>query len=149
MDLSYRKILEIFPDFNVRALTEEDFWKEAKRNRIYVREEPLLIDGYYEKKNRKYSIIINSNLRGVRWLHTAFHELMHFYLDAPKNVDITLCRSRMQEQNKREKTADALALIAIMPMPELEKLCQEDLTEFPYLYELVRDRIAVRVEMKK
>lgn len=152
MDLHYRKIKEIFPLFNERALTEEDFWREAERNRIYVREELLMVDGYYEKKNRRHFIVINIKLRGVRWLHTALHELMHFYFDtnrADLDEEITLCRSRIQQFEKRERIADALALIGVLPFPELENLMHEDLSEFPYLCELVRDRIAVLIEMKR
>lgn len=151
MDLSYRKIREIFPRFNEIALTENDFWREAKRNKIIVRHELLLIDGYYEKKKRKNYIIINCALSGVRWLHTALHELMHFYLDAPllDDEEILLCRSQMQIKTQKEKIADALALIGILPMPELEKFVKEDLTENPFLTDLVRDRIAVLAETKR
>ena len=150
MELSYQKIKEIFPQFNEVALTENDFWLAAKRSKIIVREELLLIDGYYEKKRGKHYIVINSKLRGVQWLHTALHELMHFYLDMPiDNRDIKFYRSRLQVINKREKIADALALIGIMPMPELEKLMKENLTENLFLMNLVRDRIAVLAEQKR
>lgn len=152
MNLSYLKIKEIFPQFNLISLTEEDFWTQAKVGRIHVRLEPLLVDGYYEKKKRKHSIILNCNLRGVRFLHTAFHELFHFLLDGvslEEDEDITLFRSQIQIKTSREKIADALALIAILPMPELEKLMKEDLTDNPYLMNLVRDRVAVLAEMKR
>lgn len=150
MDLSYFKIKSIFPHFNEIALTENDFWRECKRNRIHVRCEPLLVDGYYEKKKGKHIIVINSELRGVRWLHTALHEFFHFCLDSPLDEeDVKLFRSRILFREQREKIADALALIAILPFPDLEKLVQEDLTENPYLMDLVRDRIAVLAETKR
>ena len=150
MELSYKRILEIFALFNIVALTEADFWREAKRNKIVVRHEPLLVDGYYEKKKGRHYIVINSSLQGVRWLHTAFHELFHFFLDAPMDdEDIKLFRSRIQIKTSREKIADALALIAVLPFPELEKLVKEDLTDNPYLMDLVRDRIAVLAEKHK
>lgn len=152
MNLSYVKIEEIFPQFNKIALTENDFWTQVKTNRIYVRVEPLLVDGYYEKKKRKHSIVLNCELRGVRFLHTAFHELFHFFLDGQfieEDEEITLFRSQIQIKTSRELIADALALIAVLPMPELEKLMREDLTENPYLMNLVRDRIAVLAIHKK
>lgn len=144
MDIAYARIKQIFPQFNEIALTDCDFWRKACLERIIVKEEPLLIDGYYEKKKGKHYILINRSLRGVRWLHTAFHELFHFYLDAPVgDEEIKLCRSKMQIRTKQETVADALALIAVMPMLELEKLMKEDLTDNQYLMDLVRDRIAV------
>lgn len=144
MDLFYDRAKQIFPQFNEIALTDCDFWRKACLERIIVKEKPMLIDGYYEKKKGKHYILINCELKGVRWLHTALHELFHFYFDAPVgDEEIKLCRSRIQIRTKKEKIADALALIGIMPMPELERLMNEDLTNNQYLMDLVRDRIAV------
>jgi Zn-dependent peptidase ImmA (M78 family) len=150
MEISYAKIKTIFPHFNEIALTDTEFWETAKSRRIIVREIPLFVEGYYEKRKGKHFIFINSDLRGVKWLHTAYHELCHFYLDVPPEVaDIRLYRSKIQVRTKQEKIADALALMAILPFPDLEQLMHEDLSENRYLAALVRDRIAVLADYKR
>lgn len=147
MELSYTKILTVFPKFNQIALTEKDFWRTAKKQKIVVREIPLTIDGYYQKKRGRHYILLNNRLTGIRWLHTAFHELCHYFLDVPEDLgDYTLYRDLSKKPTKREKIADALSLIAVLPLPELEKITKEDLSDNPWLGNVVRDRIAVLSE---
>jgi Zn-dependent peptidase ImmA (M78 family) len=144
MDISYAKIIKIFPEFNVRPLLAEDFWRVAQTKKIVVKELPLLIDGYYQKKRGKHFILINSRLSGVKWLHTAFHELFHYFLDVPPTArEITLFRSRTQVLTKREEIADALALMAVLPFQNLKKISSYDLEDNTELAALVRDRITV------
>lgn len=145
MKLSYDKIKSIYPQFNELPLTEEDAWLTAKREKIRVKQEPLLVDGYYTRKKGKHMILIDSRLRDMKWLHTFFHELFHFFLDVPPGKqDVRFNRSRGQIRSKQELTVDALALIAVIPWPLLLKLQKEDLTDNPALARAVADRIVVR-----
>lgn len=147
MKLSYDKIKEIFPHFNELPLNDQDFWLAAKHMRIIVQEIDLLVDGYYSRKRGIDLILIHRLLRGWKWTHTAFHELFHAILDVPVGKgDIKFYRSRQQIRSKQEKIVDALALIAILPRPDLERLRAEDLTDNPELARLVLDRIAVLSE---
>lgn len=149
MNLSYTKIKTLFPQFNVEPLTEDLFWKTAKQMRIVVRHELLMVDGYYTRKKGRHIIVIDSRLRGLKRLHTLWHEFFHFLLDVPPGkADITLYRSRAQERSKQELTVDALALVALIPMVQLEKYRHTDLQEDPDLFIAVRDRIVVLADYK-
>jgi Zn-dependent peptidase ImmA (M78 family) len=149
MQLSLARIREVFPHFNERPITESDFWKAAKRERVIVRELPLVVDGYYQHKGGRHYILINDRLSGLKWLHTALHEFCHYLFDAPEHMDneVLFRRDAFSEGavHARERFADAFALFAMLPFPSLLELQSEDLTENPWLANLVRDRIAARV----
>jgi Zn-dependent peptidase ImmA (M78 family) len=144
MNLSLVKIRAIFPYFNERPLTAEDFWRAVKKHKITVREMPLLVDGYYTCRRGRHIILINSKLTGMRWLHTAFHELHHFLFDVPGENDGYTFYRRGALIDRRECKADAFALMCILPWPELTKITEEEVIANPGLADLVRDRIAVR-----
>ncbi len=144
MNLSLIKIRSIFPHFNERPITTEDFWRVAKRENIRVRPMPLLVDGYYTFRRGKHFILINSELTGVRWLHTALHELHHYLFDIPgENENYTFYRNGTII-DRREYRADAFATIGVMPWPELLHLAEEGIEAGSPLADLARDRIVVR-----
>lgn len=144
MNLSLIKITSLFPLFNEVAITAEDFWRVAKREHIVVRQLPLMVDGYYTLRRGRGHILINSRLEGLRWLHTALHELHHHMFDVPGEADGYTFYRRGAIVDRRECRADAFALVGILPWPDLVRMSNEDLTLVPTLAELVRDRIAVR-----
>jgi Zn-dependent peptidase ImmA (M78 family) len=138
------RIKQIFPDFNVKAVTEFDFWRAAKKEKIVVRSMPLLVDGYYQKKNGKHYILISSYLKEAKWLHTALHEFFHYLFHVPATEGEALYRRACGDpQDPRERLADAFALVCIMPLPELQELQKEDLSDSPWLSQLVAYRFAV------
>jgi Zn-dependent peptidase ImmA (M78 family) len=144
MNLSIRKVRTVFPNFNKIELNENDFWRACKRFKITVKQMPLLIDGYYQKRRGRHFIVINSSLTGSRWLHTALHEFFHFLLDAPMATEESTLYRKRGQINKREKVADALALIGMIPFCELEKMAKEDVAIYgPETMKLIKDRIAV------
>lgn len=145
MNLALIRIREIFPHFNERPITEADFWRVAKKYKIIVRPLPLSVEGYYQRKKGRDYILINDKLTGLRWLHIALHELCHFIFDAPCETDgYTLFRGSKAGSDRREQFADAFALIALLPFPDLVRLAHEDLTDDPWLLRLAHDRIIVR-----
>jgi Zn-dependent peptidase ImmA (M78 family) len=116
------RIREAFPHFNERAVTEEDFWRAAKREKIIVRSMPLVVDGYYQRKNGRHFILINRNLTGVAWLFAALHEFCHYLFHEPCGGDnYVLYRNGRPHQDSRERQADAFALIALIPATELKQ----------------------------
>lgn len=144
MNLSMIKIRSLFPHFNERQLTAEDFWRVAKQEGIRVRQMPLIVDGYYTIRKGRHYILINSRLSGTRWLHTALHELHHYLFDMPgENENYTFYRNG-RFVDRREYRADAFALIGVMPWPELMRVSADDVAASPWLGEIVRDRIVVR-----
>lgn len=146
MELSHARIREVFPQFNKTALTESDFWRACKREKVVVREMPLAIDGYYQMRRGRHFILLNSRLSGIRWLHTALHEFFHYLLHVPGEYDgRTLYRGI--ESNAVEKAADAFALIGILPFTELERLAFEGLTEDQdWMLQVIRSRFSVYID---
>lgn len=148
MNLSLIKIKKHFPHFNERPITADDFWQlvRGEKKQLTVAQMPLLVDGYYTARGERHYILIDSRLSGVRWLHTALHELHHYLFDVPgQNEGYTFYRNG-RYLDRREYRADAFATIAVLPWPELVRISAEDLTSTPWLCDLVRDRIAVRTD---
>lgn len=147
--LSLARIRQVLPHFNKKIHTEEDFWRVAKRHKIIVREMPMEVDGYHQRKRGRYYILINRDLRGIKWLHTAFHELCHFLLDVPVDADnYVMYRRRLgDDSDPRERFADAFATICIMPWDELVRLvAEEQVDEHHTLLSLCRARMNVKVD---
>lgn len=150
-NLSLTRIRQVLPDFNKKIYTEEDFWRIAKKLKIIVRELPLDVDGYHERKRGRYYILINSRLRGLKWLHTAFHELCHFLFDVPCDSDnyVMFRHSSGDEKDPRERFADAFATICLMPWPELVRIAtEEEISEHHTLLKICRDRMSVKIDYK-
>jgi Zn-dependent peptidase ImmA (M78 family) len=150
------RIRQAFPKFNLKEITEADFWRACKKFRIIVRQMPLDVDGYHERKRGRYYILINSRLQGKKWLHTALHEFCHYLFDAPdaganfvlyrrrQKYDEHGCPVRRQEDDDpRERFADAFATVGFMPLNELIRFANEDISEDPELLKLCRARIGV------
>jgi Zn-dependent peptidase ImmA (M78 family) len=148
--LSLKRIREVFPRFNRSPVTEEDFWRTCKRLGIIVKSMPLMVDGYHERKRGRYYIIVNNRLDGDRWLHTALHEFCHYLFDAPThNKNYVFYRGKDGEIDERERFADAFALVAMLPWPEVERLSREEyVADNPTLLNLCMDRIAVRKDYR-
>ena len=148
MNLSLDKIKIYFPDFNVRAHVEDDFWRTAKKTKTSVRETPLLIEGYYEYKNGRHCILINSLLNRQEWLLTAFHEIAHRLLDAAyRKNGIILKRDLERIRQKQERRAEDIALILLIPQTtlfELQNTPFEDLHPFLQKHLVQRQRVYER-----
>lgn len=144
MNLSLMKITSLFPHFNEKPITADDFWRVVKHEKIRVRQMPLLVDGYYTCRRGKHYILINSKLTGTRWLHTALHELHHYLFDVPGEAENFTFYRNGEYIDRREYRADAFALIGILPLNSLLELTTDDLAGNPWLADLVRDRIVVR-----
>lgn len=146
MNLSLIRIRFVFPYFNERPITNEEFWQAVKKEKIIVKQLPLLVDGYYTCRRGRHYILIDSKLSGIRWLHTALHELHHYLFDVPSDRDGGTFYRGGKIIDRREYKADAFALCGIMPWPELIQITPADLAGDPTLANIVRDRIAVRAD---
>lgn len=148
MQLTLTKIREVFPHFNERPVTEEDFWRACKRLKIVVRQIPLTVNGYYNRRRGRDYIIINSNLAGLPWLFTALHEFTHYLFDSPDESDNFALYSGLclDKEDFREKRADAFAMIGLLPFPDLLQLHKEDIAVDTWLAHVCASRILVRVD---
>ena len=111
--------------WNKRAPTEEDFYRICRRENIKVHEIPLRVPGYYMVYMSKRFIIINSALRGVRWLYVAFHELGHHFLHEPK------CKPNgalfyLDNASKEHAEAEAFAIAALIPESLMKKMLESE-----------------------
>lgn len=122
------RILETFPNFNLKPITENDFWRACKKRKVIVIQLPLLVNGYYERRRDKDYILINDRLTGLPWLHTALHEFCHVMLDEPLYADQYTLYKRlgMASTDPRERFADAFALIGLIPMHDLVEMLEEE-----------------------
>jgi len=145
MNLSLIKIRSIFPTFNEKPITTEEFWAAAgKFKELSVHQVPLMVDGYYTPRCGRHFILINDKLTGVRFMHTALHEFYHYMFDMPGiNEGYTFYRNG-KYHDRREYKADAFATIGILPWPELLRIDASDVDDQPWLAEMVRSRIVVR-----
>ncbi len=132
MSLWLDKIKVPFPQFNEREHDADDFWRLAALEKIKVSEERLLINGYYKVCNKKPCILINSDLPPMEWLITAFHELVHHYLDVTyKKSSVLLYRDLQKIESKQEERAEDIAHILVVPAFKLKEL---ELTPFDQLH---------------
>jgi Zn-dependent peptidase ImmA (M78 family) len=149
LKLSWSRAKRCFPDFNVKPISENDAWRFAKRRKIIVRDLPLQVEGYYQRKAGRDYILLNSRLSEMQRWHTLLHELGHYIFDEPCESDnytlYRVCDSN-QLPDPRELRADAFALIAMMPFEDLLKLQLEDLSHDAWLANQVVQRLAVYVE---
>jgi Zn-dependent peptidase ImmA (M78 family) len=145
MNLLLSRILEVFPHFNETEVTERDFWRACKQNRVIVRELPLMVDGYYEVRRGRHYILINNRLTGIKWRHTALHEFCHFLFDVPDPGGQALFSGHSAAgPDPREMLADAFALTCLLPFPELVRLASEGVPDDPWLMNLAGARVMVR-----
>lgn len=131
MNLAIKRIKEIIPHFNEKALTENDFWLIARREKITVVETNLFVEGFYYECEKGAFIYLSSSLRGIVWLENAFHELAHHFLHTPP-------------RNQRQETeARAIALMALIPAAALEKTIKEADEFTDYAGRILHERLQV------
>ncbi len=141
MNLILKRLLKLIPHLNRRELTEADFYKICRREKITVVEIPLKehIYGYYTNYKGKAVIVINQNLPKLRWLEVAFHELGHHFLHAP--VPKSVFFNSQNLTHRQELEAQTLALLALIPRSTLERIEQEPDLIFDYPLHLIEERI--------
>ena len=126
--------------WNRRVLTADDFYEICERERIEVIETPLSNDGFYVVWHKRKFIVLNSKLRGVRWLHVAFHELAHHLLHAPQSIGFR----GLRPDTKQEREAEALALCALIPEPLLRQMLTWEIEdEYGYTRDILEARLKV------
>lgn len=126
--------------WNRRVLTERDFVRICRRERVEVLEAPLHRSGLYLFLDGRPYIVLNVNLRGIQRLHVAFHELAHHLLHAPCPLGFY----GALPLHKCEREAEALALCALIPEPLLRRMLIDDIIEeYGYTREMLWRRLKV------
>lgn len=129
--------------WNKRVLTEDDFDRLCRRERIKVVEMPLLVSGFYMVRYGRRQIYLDSRPTGVRRLEAALHELGHHYLHAPLPTS-SVRFFRLRPGTKEEYEADVFASVALMPAALFRKMAPAEVEEgYGYPRETVEFRLKV------
>jgi Zn-dependent peptidase ImmA (M78 family) len=100
-----------------RAMGEEDFWKICTEDDIEVFWSRRRFPMYFTvPADDLRAIILPKRLNGSRLLFVMFHELAHHWLHGGDEPCVAFLGG---SDVKCEAEADAIALIALMPGPEL------------------------------
>jgi Zn-dependent peptidase ImmA (M78 family) len=138
-------LADIFGKFgwNRRVLTQEDFARICRRERIRVEELPLSVRGFYGVCKGKRFIALDSRVRGVPRLFTAYHELAHHFLHVPK-ATASVNFFHLREDPKVKFEADAFAVVALIPEPLLRRMPTWEIEEeFGYTRDMINFRLKV------
>lgn len=122
-------------EWNVRRLTEDDFWTYCDESKIIVRETPLERAGMHFQRNGQNVIFVRQGLRGSDRLFVLYHELAHFWCHPP-GIQF------FQGYNDRiEREADAVAACALIPRTMLSHYWPTEIAElFGYSPDLIQFR---------
>lgn len=130
--------------WNRRRLTEKDFLRLCRRKRIFVKELPLSVPGFYGVCYGKRFIAIDAQLRDGERLFCMWHEMAHHLLHSPRSVaSVNFYHLRVEPKVKFE--ADAFAVIALLPRPLLRQLLHAPALEWEagFTQEMVNLRLKV------
>lgn len=97
------------PEWNVKVLTESDFWTHADALKIRVREVQLEQDGYSEMNPKRRYIYIHDELRGVERLYALWHEMGHHWCHSA-HIQFFLGTNPILEAE-----AEVIAVCALIP----------------------------------
>lgn len=103
---------KVIPQLNVTRIIAKDFWNVCEIKRCDVTEMELDKPGYYVTDGKEDYIFLDHRLREYKWLIAAFEELFHLIVHFP-------CDFLLEKQQIEAKT---LAIVAMIPQPELFRL---------------------------
>jgi Zn-dependent peptidase ImmA (M78 family) len=125
-------------EWNVRVLTEDDFYQYCDESGIIVIEAQIEQPGLYMMCDGHPQIFINDKLRGVERLFVGFHELAHHWLHPPG------VRMFFGLSKQIEIEADAVAVCCLIPKTILTHYWPSEIAE---LYGYPPDLVGLRCEV--
>ena len=126
MFFSQLKYKQLKIGWNDRPLSEVDFYAFCRRNKITVQELPLRVSGFYYSMLGRHFIAIDSRLTARKRLFVMFHELAHYLMHVPDD-NATASYHGIGRQTRKEREADAFALVALIPRTWLETRSPEEM----------------------
>lgn len=130
-----------FPFLNQRAATEDDFYEACGRHKIKVVLTHDVRTGLFIKIRDEQFIFINSKLRGLQFLHVAFHELAHTLFHAPSRSVVAEFFD-IHYRRRHEREAEAVAALLLIPLQDaIEFVSNPELVHDNNLAELVHLRL--------
>ena len=122
------KISQIKIGWNLRNLTEQDFYKLCRKFKVIVKEMPLQVEGFYYCVKGKHYIAISNKLNGRAKLFVMWHEFAHFLRHVP-DTNVTANFSGVGNRNFKEEEADIFAYCALLPLTWVKTKTLRDLVE--------------------
>lgn len=122
------KISKLRSQWNKQPLTEDDFYRLCRRQKVVVQEMPLTVSGFYYCVLGKHYIAIDSKLKHHEKLFVMFHEFAHYLMHAP-NTNETANFHGIGKQTRHEVEADAFAICALIPKTWIETRTAQELIE--------------------
>lgn len=142
MLLLVEKITQLKLGWNVRPLSEADFFALCRRNKITVTEMPLRAGGFYYRVKGRDFIAIDSRLTGHKKLAVMFHEIGHFLFHVPES-GVTANFLGLKRESRMELEAELFALCAVMPRNAVENRTAQELIDDGFSPSLVADRFEI------
>ncbi|MEJ7623225.1 MAG: ImmA/IrrE family metallo-endopeptidase [Pyrinomonadaceae bacterium] len=137
------KIKKLKIGWNETPLTESDFYRLCRRQRIGITEMPLRVGGFYYRVIGRDFIAIDSRLSGYQKLAVMFHELGHFLFHVPES-GVTANFHRVGHETRPEREADVFALCSLIPKWLIDKNNPQDLIDEGFPAEMVQKRLFIR-----
>lgn len=121
--------------WNIRQLTEDNFWDFCDERKICVREAQIEQPGYSIKIDGQNFIFVRDDLRGIDRTYTLWHEMGHYFLH-PQRIQFFLGLDKTVELE-----ANAFAACALIPRTWLnEGWIGETAKEYGYPEWLIKFR---------
>lgn len=144
MIFALAKLSSVIPGFNSRTQTETDFFSLAEKEFITVAFDDMpILQGFCVRAMRQDYIFLDYRLKGVELVFTAFHELSHVFLHAPRTKRTTAMFYSLARPSKEDAEADAGALICLYPVTEIETLPYRLLHADTFEAQMIKKRLAI------
>ncbi|MGD9564485.1 MAG: ImmA/IrrE family metallo-endopeptidase [Pyrinomonadaceae bacterium] len=122
----------------LRTQTEDDFWRICREEDIEVVWSRKRFAFYFTVPEQDLRIIVlPSRQTGIQLLFSMFHELGHHLLHGGDEPCVAF---RGLSDRKCEAEADAVALLAILPRHELQRIDPEDLLPRSFAKKVLKER---------
>lgn len=135
MNLSLEKLKKY--GFGVKVLTETDFYAICEKEQIKILEMDAAASFYFCTQGHPV-IVLDKKLKGLRKLFAAFHELAHHFLHGGTHFESAFFFGLMESKNEVE--ADALALVALIPLSQICDISFLEENPNRYALKLFKDR---------
>lgn len=134
------------PGFNLRPFTLPDLYDLCDELEVSVRRIPMqYLHGCSFVEGGEVFLYINSLLRGPEQVIAGFHEYCHI-TDHCFDVEAFESTGGLWNLNKRERQAQTVGVVALMPHPLVEGMTVNDLMrEFGVSRQVAEFRAALRV----
>lgn len=129
-------------EWNIRVLSEDDFYQYCDEAGIIIYEKPLETSGLYICQDNKPEIYLHNELRGADRLFVAYHELAHHWLHPSGTHMYHAGDEEWSAQSEDE--ADLVAICCLIPATILPHYHPSEIVEL-HGYRL--DQVKFRCEV--